>query len=137
MDCPVCKDAMVVLELHDVEVDYCFGCGGIWLDAGELELLIDDPERSQKLMESFKKDDRCKEAKRKCPICDKKMDKVIVESDKLGLLIDKCSKNHGIWFDAGELQDIMSCAQLDSDNKIRRLLAEMFAGEQLRKNSEN
>ena len=32
MDCPVCKNAMIVLELAEVEVDYCTDCSGIWLD---------------------------------------------------------------------------------------------------------
>ena len=43
MDCPVCKDsAMIVLEMDEVEVDYCTECEGIWLDAGELEILLGD-----------------------------------------------------------------------------------------------
>lgn len=127
MDCPVCKNAMVVLELQQVEVDHCFGCGGIWLDAGELELLIDDNARSLKLLESFRADPECTEAKRKCPICYKKMEKVVVGPDKPQLLIDRCRKKHGLWFDSGELQDILKRAQLDSDSRIQQLLAEMFA----------
>ena len=138
MDCPVCKGAMVVLELQDVEVDHCFGCRGIWLDAGELELLIDDAQRSMELLESFEIDKKCSEAKRKCPICYKKMEKVVIGpsphqgsaetgKDKPQLLIDRCRKKHGLWFDGGELQDILKRAKLDSDSKIQHLLAEMFA----------
>ncbi len=127
MDCPVCKDAMVVLELQDVEVDHCFGCSGIWLDAGELELLIDDAQRSMELLESFEIDKKCPEAKRKCPICYKKMQKVVIGKDKPQLLIDRCRKKHGLWFDGGELQDILKRAKLDSDSRIQHLLAEMFA----------
>ena len=37
MECPRCKSAAVILELAGVEIDYCPDCGGIWLDAGELE----------------------------------------------------------------------------------------------------
>jgi Zn-finger nucleic acid-binding protein len=127
MDCPVCKNAMVVLELQQVEVDHCFGCGGIWLDAGELELLIDDPIRSAELLESFKIDKECTEAKRKCPICYRKMEKAVVGAEKPQLLIDRCRKRHGLWFDSGELQDILRRAQLDSDSRIQQLLAEMFS----------
>ena len=127
MDCPVCKGAMVVLELQDVEVDHCFGCSGIWLDAGELELLIDDAQRSMELLESFEIDKKCSEAKRKCPICYKKMEKVVIGKDEPQLLIDRCRKKHGLWFDGGELQDILKRAKLDNDSKIQHLLAEMFA----------
>ena len=47
MDCPVCKNAMITLELEQVEVDHCLECRGIWLDAGELELLLGDAERAE------------------------------------------------------------------------------------------
>ena len=40
MDCPVCKNLMITLELDEVEIDHCLDCGGIWLDSGELEQLI-------------------------------------------------------------------------------------------------
>jgi len=132
MDCPVCKNAMVVLELQDVEIDHCFGCGGIWLDAGELELLIDDAQVAAKLLESFNIAQNCVEAKRKCPICYKKMEKVVVGAGpgekKPPLLIDRCKKMHGLWFDTGELQDILERAELDTGSKIQQLLAEIFAG---------
>ena len=42
MKCPVCKEPTIVLELDEIEIDYCTSCGGIWLDAGELDLLIED-----------------------------------------------------------------------------------------------
>ena len=42
MDCPVCSEPMIVLEYDRVEVDYCVSCQGLWLDAGELELLFGD-----------------------------------------------------------------------------------------------
>lgn len=48
MICPVCKEPMVVLELDQVEIDHCINCGGIWFDAGELELLLEtEKERTR------------------------------------------------------------------------------------------
>ena len=126
MDCPVCKNAMITLELDDVEIDHCFDCGGIWLDAGELELLLGEPERAKSLLESFSVDSANDEAKRKCPICDKKMHKVIVGDSKPVLLIDRCRRGDGLWFDHGELHDIFDRAQLDEDNRIQDLLIDMF-----------
>ncbi|MHC4579824.1 MAG: zf-TFIIB domain-containing protein [Planctomycetota bacterium] len=126
MDCPVCKNAMITLELEDVEIDHCLDCGGIWLDAGELELLLDEPEKARVLLGSFRVDSRSQEAKRKCPICDKKMQKVIVGDSQPSLLIDKCRRGDGLWFDEGELHDIFDRAQLDQDNRIQDLLTEMF-----------
>lgn len=130
MDCPVCKNAMITLELKDVEIDYCTDCGGIWLDAGELKLLLGEPEKAKNLLNSFKIDSRCTERIRKCPICDKKMQKIIVGSSTPILLIDKCRRGDGLWFDRGELHDIFDRAQLDKDNKIQKLLTDMFSHDQ-------
>lgn len=126
MDCPVCKNAMITLELAEVEIDHCTECGGIWLDAGELELLLGEPEKARQLLDSFKVDTNSTEKLRKCPICDKKMRKVFVGSAEPALLIDKCRRGDGLWFDQGELHDIVDRAQLDKDNKIQKLLADMF-----------
>ena len=117
---------MITLELADVEIDYCTDCGGIWLDAGELELLLGQPEKAKQLLDSFKIDSKSAERIRKCPICDKKMQKIIVGQSKPALLIDKCRRDDGLWFDKGELQDIFDRARLDRDNKIQKLLADMF-----------
>jgi len=126
MDCPACKNAMITLELEDVEIDYCTNCGGIWLDAGELELLLNEPDKAKGLLDSFRIDSESDEKIRKCPICDKKMQKVVVGSSKPVLLIDKCRRSDGLWFDKGELQDIFDRAELDKDDKIQKLLSDMF-----------
>ncbi len=117
---------MITLELDDVEIDYCTDCGGIWLDRGELEMLLGDLQRAQGLIDSFELCQTCSEKPRRCPICNKKMNKIVVGKSLPELLIDRCRKNHGLWFDKGELQDIFDRAQLDADNKIQKLLADMF-----------
>lgn len=121
---------MITLELEDVEIDHCIDCGGIWLDAGELELLLDDSDQAEKLLKSFDIAQKCAEKPRKCPICLKKMQKITVGKSPPPLLIDKCQKGDGLWFDAGELSDIIEKSQLDSENKIQKLLADMFGTEQ-------
>jgi Zn-finger nucleic acid-binding protein len=126
MDCPVCKNAMITLELADVEIDYCGDCQGIWLDAGELELLLGEPEKAARLIDSFKVADDSIEKPKKCPICLKKMKKIIVGQSTPPLLIDKCRKGDGLWFDKGELSDIFSRAKLDEDNKIQKLMVDIF-----------
>lgn len=42
MLCPKCHDqALVIVDRSGIEVDYCGGCRGVWLERGELEKLID------------------------------------------------------------------------------------------------
>lgn len=125
MQCPRCKNPMIVLELSEVEIDYCTDCGGIWLDSGELELLLEDSGKSNELLNLFSEDKNSKEKKLKCPICSKKMKKVLVGEKEL-ILIDQCKNAHGLWFDKGELYDILKLGSLDEENKILELLHEMF-----------
>ncbi|MFA5238482.1 MAG: zf-TFIIB domain-containing protein [Phycisphaerae bacterium] len=128
MECPVCKNAMIVLELAEVEIDYCTDCGGIWLDAGELELLLGDSQRAAQLLDCLKIHSDYTEKRRRCPICLKKMQKAVVGTSTPPLLIDKCGRGDGLWFDRGELQKILDRAELDKDSKIQKLLADIFPG---------
>jgi len=123
MKCPVCKEPTIVLELDEIEIDYCTSCGGIWLDAGELDLLIEDEKDRELLLSSFQKDAEHPEKPYKCPICGKKMDKVHVGENK-DVLLDKCPDNDGLWFDKGELKDVIQLAS--KDNKVVELLNDLF-----------
>lgn len=41
MKCPNCNETLLMTERHQVEIDYCPSCRGIWLDKGELDKLMD------------------------------------------------------------------------------------------------
>ena len=41
-------------------------------------------------------------------------------------IVDKCKKNHGIWFDKGELQKVVEFGSVNKENKIINLLKDMF-----------
>ena len=40
MKCPVDKSDMMMVEHRKIEIDFCLECSGVWLDSGELELLV-------------------------------------------------------------------------------------------------
>ena len=40
--CPKCAAQLVEVHYHGVELDKCSGCGGVWLDVGELERVAED-----------------------------------------------------------------------------------------------
>lgn len=46
MHCPKCGEALKVRSFQKIEIDQCSGCGGIWLDAGELEQVAEKDEGS-------------------------------------------------------------------------------------------
>lgn len=111
MLCPVCDEEMLVIEYNGVEIDYCYECAGIWLDEGELELLLGNTKESPVLRALINAKSKAKTGK-KCPVCAKKMTlidiPISVENNNLVVEIDKCPRNHGLWFDKGELEDILS-----------------------------
>lgn len=136
MNCPVDNQPLVVLELDQVEIDYCTNCEGIWLDAGELELLIESENERKKLLDLFGDGDNVKERTYKCPICAKNMMKVEVGTSQK-ILIDKCPKNHGLWFDNGELEKVLILGSAGKENKVIDLLREMFKNKFKSNNQEN
>lgn len=123
MQCPVCKNPLVILELDKVEIDYCPSCKGIWLDNGELELIMESKDAKTKF-KHFKIVNDTNEKKYRCPICKKKMDKV--EFEDSNIILDKCKNDHGLWFDKGELTDLLSNKSINHNNKILTLLRNIF-----------
>ncbi len=130
MQCSVCEEEMIIIELHKIEVDYCVSCKGIWLDAGELGLLLDDYTGKYGIISKLKKEDAFKEASKNCPICSKEMDKIVCLNKEgkytKNITIDKCINGHGLWFDKGELKELVENMELDEDNKILDFLNDMF-----------
>lgn len=122
MNCPACKNSMVILELNQVEIDYCTACKGIWLDRGELDLIFSSADKKE-ISKSFLIKNDFDEIKRRCPICKKKMDKV--EFENTDIIIDRCSQDHGVWFDSGELKSILKTAE-GQNSRIINMLKETF-----------
>ncbi len=128
MNCPVCDQSIIALELDQVEVDHCVHCGGAWLDAGELELLLEGAEYRGRLLASMREAGVVEEPVRLCPICDKKMQKVLMGIDGQ-VMIDKCTRDHGLWLDGGELARIVNMGRVKSESKVVELLREVFGAE--------
>ena len=126
MNCAVCSNPMITLELDQVETDYCLTCRGIWLDKGELEQLLGDTLQAQQVLQSFQIAQDCKESPRRCPICGKKMEKVLAGPESKTTLLDRCKKGHGLWFDSGELESVLSFGRFDSEGKLPSYLKKMY-----------
>ena len=111
MRCPVCKDPMIIVEYQRIELDYCTKCLGVWFDAGELELLAEHlslDEEALSLHEIWALPEaNVSEKARRCPICRKKMRKVYI-GEETKVLLDICPIQNGIWFDSGEVSQVLS-----------------------------
>jgi uncharacterized protein len=118
MRCPIDKSDMIVVEHQNIELDYCLKCTGVWFDSGELDLLVsvlksEGAELSNQEL-SAPRAAKSDEAKRKCPICGRKMNKVLIGQNP-EVLIDACPQGDGLWFDGGELHQVL--CQMEPANK--------------------
>jgi Zn-finger nucleic acid-binding protein len=121
---------MIVVEYHNIELDYCTGCKGVWFDSGELELLL---EEAKLFLNNILNSPGAisSEKKRRCPICGHKMKKTII-GQQPGILIDMCSDGHGLWFDGGEVTRLIRHLtgkhppKQDSREQVINFLEEVF-----------
>ncbi len=106
MICPACRDEMIVVEYKKIELDICVSCRGVWFDADELGLLLDSLDLATDEIGRVLTE-KVAEKARKCPHCRSKMEKVAMGADE-GVVVDKCKKGHGLWFDGGELDTVIA-----------------------------
>ncbi len=135
MICPTCKADMIVVEHHDIELDYCTECHGVWFDGGELELLMES--RDLTAAAAFIADvnsratAKTNEKKRRCPVCARKMKKVCL-GHQPETIIDTCEQGHGLWFDGGEVVALMKHlaaahgVTLDAEDQVIGYLGEVI-----------
>jgi uncharacterized protein with PIN domain len=53
MDCPRCTGKLHEDIYDEVHINRCDNCGGIWLDAGELEQIIDQENSTNRWLHAF------------------------------------------------------------------------------------
>jgi Zn-finger nucleic acid-binding protein len=135
MICPVCKYDMIVVEYRSIELDYCNSCKGVWFDTGELELLLksQDLEEPKAFLDGIinSQETISPEKKRNCPICGHKMKKTAI-GEQPEILIDICRNGHGLWFDGGEVAQLIRRLagehppKHDSREQVTSFLEEVF-----------
>lgn len=119
--CPACGETLVTFALDGIETDHCVACGGTWLDAGELEEIADRSGGLARLKEALKSAGESKHGKRKCVRCGATMTALGLQA----IEFDRCPYGHGVWFDKGELVDIVKT----TDGAVAGFLKELFKAE--------
>lgn len=121
MFCPSCSQPLVVLEFENIELDHCLSCGGVWLDAGELELILRGAAGAgdDGLVRGGER------GARRCPMCRVKMS--AAKLARSGVEVDYCPRQHGLWLDKGELEQILAVEAGDARiRKLRDFCARVF-----------
>lgn len=132
MLCPVCREPMIVMELDQIELDVCPDCQGIWFDAQELrELfeLVGVPEQVHDLEDHLERFDRAR-GRRSCPRCGARIEPVKSPASDGDLVLDRCPRGHGLWFDKGELETLFTSVLgegSDALGQVRKYLGQFVA----------
>jgi Zn-finger nucleic acid-binding protein len=127
MRCPACDGTLEEVRVGDMAAHVCSqGCGGIWLDRGELARVDEEHEDADVLL-SLRADPSVAvdhELRRNCPRCPDIMMMRRFTSVRREVAIDECTGCGGIWLDAGELDAIR--AEADIRRRHREQVDEAF-----------
>jgi Zn-finger nucleic acid-binding protein len=116
MNCVRCPGvALLVRHYEQVEIDQCPQCHGLWLDDGEIAHIVEieqekfDHELVVKAVEAAFTGVPSHEieSKESCPKCQAQLMAINFAYDS-GVIVDRCPKGHGIWFDGSELDQVQA-----------------------------
>lgn len=131
MNCPSCRQALIVLEREEIELDYCPRCRGLWFDAGELALLYEKigVEAALPPLGTVPAAPTA-ERKRPCPRCRRRMKKKRLGKEGKAV-VDVCPVEDGLWFDAGELALVVQRHREDqgAGDRLAEFLGETLGGQ--------
>ena len=120
MECPNDKEQLEKILFHNVEVDYCPRCLGLWFDSDELRLAKDEKDKQLNWVDVDLWRDRLKfqvkQGEKHCPVCRAGLQEVKYDESKTR--VDFCKMCYGIWLDRGEFKQIINYLKSKSDYEI-------------------
>ena len=141
MNCPNNhQEPMQKALFHDVEVDYCPECLGVWFDKDELRYAKDDKDKQLNWVDFDIWRDKGRfevlKINKRCPVC--QVPFIEIHYDDAKVKIDFCKHCQGVWLDLGEFKQIIIYLTRKADYEILHhytknmivQLWEVFAGPQ-------
>jgi len=120
MECPNDNTKLEKVLFHNVEVDYCPKCLGIWFDNDELRLVKDDKDEQLNWLDvnlwKNKEDFKVSSSIKHCPVC--RVALTEVGYDKSKVKVDFCKMCNGIWLDRGEFKQVINYLKNKSDYEV-------------------
>lgn len=135
LGCPGCGARMTPRRSGSAAFDECDHCGGLWLTPATIEEMAAQAETRANL-KLFDPPAAAVPAGgptpstvlyRKCPLCDKMMNRSAYAAGA-GVVVDLC-KNHGTYFDSGELTRVFTFIESGGLEKANRREAEALKSE--------
>lgn len=115
MKCPRCNTVLSITKIDCAKVEFCPGCNGEWLFAGELQKIVEHHDEVftreeiaaqdavNKQIFTAEKDDH---DELNCPVCGNVRMEHFNYGDTSGIILHKCAECSGIWMDKGQLEKV-------------------------------
>jgi len=120
MECPNDKEKLQSILFHNVEVDYCPKCLGLWFDRDELREAKDNKDKTLNWLDFDLWRDRAKfyidHSIKYCPV--DRCGLIEVKYDSSKTKVDFCKMCNGVWLDRGEFKQIINYLKNKSDYEI-------------------
>lgn len=138
MFCPICKVKLKSVLLHNVEVDYCPKCLGLWFEENELRWAKDEKDNDLRWLDidlwKDEKNFKISRGIRLCPSCRVPLYEVYYGNS--GIIVDVCNLCHGVWLDRAEFKKIINYLRQKADYEVLnnyaknlfQQLTEVFSG---------
>jgi Zn-finger nucleic acid-binding protein len=113
-NCPRCRRPLELLQIDTTSLRECQKCNGMWSDVETFERICSTREQQSAVLGFIGERELNAEPLSKvsyvpCPDCKQLMNRSNFAKAS-GVIIDTCKK-HGVWFDAGELPQIIEFIQ--------------------------
>jgi Zn-finger nucleic acid-binding protein len=126
--CPRCQCVLVARDYAETSVEECDRCGGLFLTPAMMERVVAARDLSTGLRLALPKRQATREQGVKyiqCPVCRKVMNREAFGRIS-GVVVDVC-KMHGVWFDAGELAEVIKFVEQGGLERARKREIEELA----------
>ncbi len=121
--CPACGGFLLGYDLDGIEVEACPCCGGSWLEAGELEWIVEQAGGDAAAVRGALARGGAR-TRRRCPRCRKRLR----AASLFGVELDRCPRGHGLWCDRGELEALVHSGGGEAE-ALARFLRELYRAE--------
>ena len=131
MECPNDGEQLEEILFHNVGVDYCPRCLGMWFDKDELRQAKDEKDKQLNWLDVDLWRDkgrfRVSKGNKHCPV--DRAGLVEVKYDESKTKVDLCKMCQGVWLDRGEFKQIINYLKNKSDHVILNNYAENLLSE--------
>lgn len=123
--CPRCNHRLAARRYGELDVDECDGCGGLMVTPTMMDRIVSARDASTNLRLALPERSYAREQEvryLRCPGCNKTMNRRAFGRIS-GVVVDVC-KEHGVWFDSGELAQVLAFIERGGLERARQREAE-------------